>query len=189
MLDIALKFLAAELNTYLLVRTSSDFGTVQVGRPVDDTGKWAVKEDHLGVALVNIEEERTVKTQVPEPQLVNGRQVLREPELKLNLYLLFVANFKQYDVALKYLSLVLTFFQSHPLFTRERAPGLDPRIERMAADLQSPGFEQLNQLWAFVGGKQLPSVLYRIRLVVVQDMEPARIGPPITRIDTAMAAT
>lgn len=189
MLDIALKFLASELNTYLLTRTGTEFGAVQLGRVVDDAGKWAIKEDHLGLALVNVEEERTVKVQVPEPQLVNGRQVLREPVLKLNLYLLFAANFKLYDVGLQYLSLVLAFFQSHPLFTRDRTPGLDPQIERLAADLQSPGFEQLNQMWAFIGGKQLPSVLYRVRLVLVQDLEPTSIGPPITRIETRLAAT
>ncbi len=187
MLDVALKFLTAELNGYLLTRTGGDFGSAQLGRLVDDTGKWAVKEDHLGIALVNLEEERTTRSQVPEPRLVNGREILVEPVLKLNLLVLVAANFKQYDVGLKYLALALTFFQSHPLFTRLRSPGLDPRIERMAADLQSPGFEQLNQLWAAIGGKQLPSALYRVRLVVVQDDEPLRIGPPITRVDTVLA--
>jgi hypothetical protein len=189
MLDVALKFLLAELNTYLMTRTGSDFGAAQLGRIVDDSGKWAIKEDHVGVALVNIEEERTVKVQVPEPQLVSGRQVLREPVLKVNLLLLFAANFKLYDVGLRYLSLVLTFFQSHPLFTRDRTPGLDPQIERLAADLQSPGFEQLNQMWAFIGGKQLPSALYRVRLVLLQDFEPTQIGPPITQIETTLVGT
>jgi hypothetical protein len=186
MLDLTFKFLAAELNTYLMARTGSDFGQAEVGRLVDDAGKWAVKEDHIGLALLSLEEERAAKGQLPEGTLLNGRYVTLEPALRLNLYLVAAAHFKQYDVGLRYLSFVLTFFQSRPLFTPERFPAIDPRIERLAVDLFSPGFEQLNQIWAFIGGKQLPSAIYRLRLVALQDLEPAAVGPPILEIEMGM---
>jgi hypothetical protein len=186
MLDLTLKFLAAELNTYLLARTGSDFGQAEVGRLVDDTGKWATKEDHIGLALLSLEEERAAKGQVPEGTFLNGRYVTLEPALRLNLYLVVAAHFKQYDVGLRYLSFVLTFFQSRPLFTPDRYPGLDRRIERLAVDLFSPGFDQLNQIWTFIGGKQLPSAIYRLRLVALQDVEPAGVGPPILEIETEL---
>lgn len=57
MLDVALKFLTKQLNAYLLSRTGSPFGEVEIGRLVDDSGKWAVKEDHVGAALINVERE------------------------------------------------------------------------------------------------------------------------------------
>ena len=187
MLDLALKFIAVELNSYLRARTNSDFGQAEIGRVVDDAGKWAIKEDHIGLALLSLEEERAAKGQVPEGTLINGRYVMLEPPLRLNLYLVAAAYFKQYDVSLRYLSLVLTFFQSRPLFTPERYPALDPRIDRLAADLYSPGFEQLNQIWTSIGGKQLPSAVYRLRLIALQDLEPSGIGPPILEIETGMA--
>jgi hypothetical protein len=182
MLDAALSFMVKELNGYLLARTGDAFGDAQLVRPVDDNGRWAIPEDHIGVALLNVDEERVMKAQLPEMMYLNGRQVMLEPELKLNLEVLFAANFKQYPQALKYLSRVLTFFQSHPRFTRDEYPGLDPSIEALIPELRSMAFEQLNQLWAFVGGKQLPSVVYRIRMVALQDLEPASIGLPITTI-------
>ena len=186
MLDVALKFLTDELNGYLLVRTGASFGEVEVGKLVDDNGKWAVKEDHVGVAVINLEEERTLKSQLPETTYVGGRNVVLEPELKLNLHVLFAANFKQYDVALRYVSHVLTFFQAHSSFTRDDHPGLDTRIERLTAELQSLTYEQLNQVWAFIGGKQLPSAVYKVRLVALQDVEPATIAPPLTTITTVV---
>lgn len=183
MLDVALKFLAKELNAFLLGRTGSTFGQAEIGRLVDDMGKWAVKEDHIGVALINVEEERTVRAQRPETVLVNGSQVVLEPPLKLNLHVLFAAHFQRYDHALHYLSHVLTFFQARPSFTQDRYPDLDPMIERLNVELMTLGYEQLNQLWAYIGGKHLPSAVYKVRLVALQDVEPAAIQPPITSID------
>ena len=186
MLHLAADFLTKELNSWLLQRTGAAFGSAVLTRIANDAGKWAIDEDQIGVALINVEEERTVKTQLPQPTYVEGRQVLREPEIKLNLYLLFAAYFKAYDQGLKQLSLVLTFFQSRPVFTRARYPGLDPRIEKLGVDLMSLGYEQLNQVWTFVGAKYLPSAVYRVRLVALQDDEPATVAPPITRIDAAV---
>ena len=41
------------------------------------------------------------------------------------------------------------------------------------------------QVWAFIGGKQLPSVIYKVRMVALQDRQPA-VGVPITRIDAVV---
>ena len=182
MIDVAVKFLVAEVNSYLFARTGSDSGGVDLGRLVDDAGKWTIKANSVGAAVVNIEEERTLKSQVPDATFVDGRQVVLQPDLKVNLHIIFVANFQAYDIALRQLSWILTFFQSHPGFRRSQYPNLDARIERLSAELLSLTYEQLNQLWAAIGGKQLPSVLYRVRLVALQDTEPAAIQRPITAI-------
>jgi hypothetical protein len=95
---------------------------------------------------------------------------------------MFAANFQKYDVALKYLSLVLTYFQSHPAFTTDNQPALDPRIGKLTVELQSLTYEQLNQIWAFIGGKLLPSIVYKVRMVALQDETPKAVQPPITQI-------
>src|SRR5262249_39906126 len=94
MIDLALQFLVSELNAYLLARTGTEFGKAETGRLVDDTGKWVTKEDQIGVSLVNVEEERITRVQTPQPAFVSGRQVILEPELRINLHVLFAANFK-----------------------------------------------------------------------------------------------
>jgi hypothetical protein len=188
MIDVALKFLVAELNSYLLNRTGSNLGEAELTRIVDDLGKWAIGVDHLAAALINVEEERILKAHLPEPAFVDGRHVILEPPLKLNLHVLFAAHFQKYDQALKYLAHVLTFFQSHLTFPSDQYPGLDPRIARLNVELLSPTYEHLNQIWAFVGGKQLPSAVYRVRMVVLQDVEPKSVEPPLTAVDTVVHA-
>ena len=37
-------------------------------------------------------------------------------------------------------------------------------------------------MWTFIGGKQLPSIVYKVRLVTLQDSEPT-IAAPLTTID------
>lgn len=183
MLDVALKFLTDELKSYLYIRTGSNSIEVKMSRLVDEAGKYAFAET-IGATIINIEEERIFRSQLPDYTYRNGQHVVLEPEIKLNLYVMFAANFGHYDVALKYISYVLTYFQSHPCFTPEEYPALDERIGKLTMELQSLSYEQLNQVWAFIGGKQLPSVIYKVRMVVLQDEVQMAIQPPITIINT-----
>lgn len=184
MIDRALTFLVGELNGYLQARFGTNPETLVLGRAVDDSGKWIGDNDQMRCALVNIEEERTVKSQIPDTVFVNGRNVQVQPDVKLNLVVVFIANFTTYEFGLTFLSRVIMFFQAHPSFTPDRYPALDPAIEKLSLDLQSLTYEQLSQLWCTMGGKQLPSVVYRVRLVAIQDVEPSAIQPPVTTIQT-----
>jgi len=184
MLHTVLQFLGDELNTYLFARTGADSVVIKASKVVDESGKYAFDEGTLCASVINIEEERILKSHLPGYTLVDGQHVLLEPDLKLNLHVLFAANFKKYDVALKYLALVLTYFQSHPAFTPDEYPALDARIGKLNMELQSLTYEQLNQIWAFIGGKQLPSVVYKVRMVAIQDEAQIAVRPPITTIKT-----
>jgi hypothetical protein len=188
MLNIALQFIKNELNNYFLARTGSNSVEVKISKIVDEAGKYAFTEETIGASIINIEEERIFKSQLPEYKYIDGQHVVLEPELKLNLYVLFAANFKLYDEALKYISLLLTYFQSHPFFTPEVYPGLDSRINKLIVEMQSLNYEQLNQIWTFIGGKQLPSIVYKVRLVVLQDETQTAIQPPLTIIKTKLSS-
>ena len=155
------------MNQYLIRRTSLDPNVEGVhvlpGGIADDAGKWAVADRSVGLALVNVEEERVLRLQVPERHFINGNHVIQQPDVKLNLILVFAARHSNYEHALRYLSYVLTFFQRHPAFTPEEYPGLDPKLVKLTMELLSYGPEQLNQLWAYIGTKYLPSAVYRVR--------------------------
>jgi hypothetical protein len=182
MLDIALQFLKNEINSYIKLQTGSATDVVNLSQLVDEMGKYAIKSETVGIALINIEEERFTKAQLPDYSYVNGQHIKREPELKLNLHVIVAANFTHYDIALKYLSFVLTYFQSHPFFTPSEYPALDTGIAKLIVELQSLGYEQLNQIWAYIGGKQLPSVIYKVRLLAIQDQTLTAVQPPLTTI-------
>jgi Pvc16 N-terminal domain len=186
MLDIVLKFLTSELNTYLSTRmTSTPEEVVRMSKLVDDSGKYAF-ENSIIASIINIEEDRIFKSQTPNHVYTNGQHILLEPEIKLNLHVIFAANFdiKNYDQALKFISFVLFFFQAHSAFTSAEFPTLDQSIEKLTIELQSLSYEQLNQVWAFIGAKQLPSVIYKVRMVSLQSTVPSAIQPPIMDIFT-----
>src|ERR1051326_5805520 len=101
MLDAAVSFLEKEVNLYLMRRTGTDVVKVQAGPLADDSGKWAVADNSIRLALVNVEEERVMRSQVPERVFRNGSQVVREPDLKLNLPLVSaVRHDTRYEQAL-----------------------------------------------------------------------------------------
>jgi hypothetical protein len=183
MIDVALKFLTDELGTYLHSRIGSSAPDVKLSKVVDETGKYAFGEETVALTVINIEEDRTFKSQLPEYTLKDGQHVVTEPDLKINLHVLFSANFKQYYEALKCISYLLTFFQSHPSFTADAFPALDPRIEKLTLELQNLGYDQINQVWTFLGGKHLPSLVYKLRLVIIKDEVSTSIQPPITIIN------
>lgn len=186
MLDTALKFLAGEVNAHLLKRTGSSLGQVSLGPVVDDSGKWVIAPNTVALTLVQVEQEPSLRNVPGERVQIGATLVLQPAPLKLNAVVLFAASFADYAQALRQLSHVLIFFQSHPVFEADAHAGLPPPIERLAVELVSHTPEQLNQLWSMLGSKHLPSVAYRLRLVVLQDSEPAATGAPITTIDAAL---
>ena len=190
MIDVALKFLLDELNAYVDARTNhlavAGEERVVINRIVDEGGHYAFGQERLCATVINIEEDRFFKSQIPDYTYTNGQHLVLEPDLKLTLTLLFAANYTVYKEGLKFLSHVMTFFQSHSTFSSEAQPALDTRIGKLNVELLSLTFEQLNQVWAFIGAKQLPSVAYKVRVVILQDELPARIGPPIKIIHSTL---
>lgn len=182
MLDGAITFLVNEVNGYLKRRTGTADEPLAAGSIADDQGRWAITEGQLRLALVNIEEERVMRSQLPEHRYVEGNHVVLQPDIKLNLVIVFAARLRNYADSLRYLSYVITFFQANPSFQPDEYPGLDARIEKLAVEMLPYGPEQLNQLWAYIGTKYLPSVVYRVRMIVLQDEQPQGIAAPITSI-------
>src|SRR4051794_35245271 len=187
MLDSAVYFLADEVNAYLQ-RLAVDVVKAVPGSLANDDGTWAIADNTIGVAVVNVEEERTLRTQTPERVLVNGSHVVLPADLKLNLIVAFAVRHSKYDHTLRFLSHVLRFFQAHPIFTPAEYPALDPSIEKLAVELVSYGPEQLNQLWAYIGTKYLPSAIYRVRMLVLRDADPTAVDTPLAEIDAEVTA-
>jgi hypothetical protein len=184
MIDQALIFLRDEINTYILARTNSMNVEVKLSKIVNDLGKYAFPDDSIALTIFNLEEDHVFKAQLPEFTYVDGQHLRREPELKFILHAMFAANFVNYDEAWKAISLILGFFQSHPVFQAEESPALPVKIGKLTIELETLGLEQLNQIWAYLGAKYLPSVAYKIRMIVVQDEFASAIQKPIISVKT-----
>ncbi|BCL33724.1 DUF4255 domain-containing protein [Nostoc sp. MS1] len=124
---------------------------------------------HVVMSLVNLQEESTMKNG-SHYRMDNGRTIYQNPPVNLNLFILFSSLHNQYETALRLLSRVVEFFQSQQeiSFTSTPGNGSISRHVRLIPDLYSLSFEQLNQLWGSLGGKQVPFVMYRARLIAIE---------------------
>ena len=86
----------------------------------------------------------------------------------LNVYLLFSAKYATYSTALKALSQVVTCFQS----VRRVIFIVDGESQEAVLNLHNMGFENLNNLWTVLGGRYLPSVIYKARVLMFQQAPP-----------------
>lgn len=187
-MDKVLVFLVDELNAYLRARTGLMTNKVSLSSIVDEAGKYVIAEDSVGMAIINIEEDRIVKDQLRDHSVRGGQHILSQPKLKLNLFVMCAANFKNYDQSLKYITHILTFFQARPVFSPESYPALGSNIERLVIELQKLNYDQLNQIWAFIGAKQLPAVVYRIGMISLQDESEVGIQPPIVDLNSELSS-
>lgn len=169
MIEKALLFLRDQLNNYLKLKLGISSDMVVIDNIVNQNGVLNASE--LCLSLISVEEEKVHKSQSPYRIADNGTVNLVNPEIKLNLYVFFTANFSpnNYQEALRFLSHIITFFQSRQVFHHNNAPALDEQIEKLILELVTLSFEEQNHLWGFIGAKYIPSVLYKVRLLTVAD--------------------
>lgn len=144
--------------------------------------------NNVVLSLVNIEEEKRLKNN--RTHIQRGSQVQYvNPTINLNLYLLLSASFDNYETALHRLSQVIEFFQGKNVFTFANSPNsgiiaddADIRDIRLILDIHTLNFEQINDLWGSLGGKQVPFVMYRTRLLTLQRDATLTTSPSIEEI-------
>lgn len=189
MISEALVFLVGEVNNYLNARlgpaTPDRVMLGNIARLADaEGGGGGGGVGNSGLAmltLVNVEEERAARNPQNFRRLDDQIQY-RNPPVQLNLYGLFSAHSATYPTALEVLSYIIQCFQAQRTFSSDTHPNLNARIGKLNVDLFNLSFEQLNHLWSTLGGKYLPSVLYKIRLVRIEDGTNQAVGEPIREI-------
>ncbi|MCB0549800.1 MAG: DUF4255 domain-containing protein [Phaeodactylibacter sp.] len=142
--------------------------------------------DRLVLTVIKIEEEFTLKNQPAHRRNpVNGNLEYINPPAVLNLYVLLTANNNAYDKALLFLSRSIGYLQHQRVFTEENSvpvSGLGITRFNFNINLYSPSFEQINHIWGVLGGKQLPSVIYKLQLVSIQYEDEPQAGDEIRTI-------
>ncbi|HXS57591.1 MAG TPA: DUF4255 domain-containing protein [Hanamia sp.] len=197
MIDTALILLKDELTNYL---SSRDTATVVI----DNVGLFETPDgvglaDNIIITLVNVEEEATLKNQSALRRPFMGTATYQNPPVNLNLYVLFTCNYKgdHYQLALKRLSYIIRFLQSKNVFSVSSSISggtinLDetdvPDI-KFTMELYTLSFEQINYLWGSLGGRQMPFVMYKLRLVSLTERTTLREVPLIEEIETRLTTT
>jgi hypothetical protein len=188
LLNDALGFLKDQLNSYL---RSSWNATDPRPDPVDFVGgdKMDPLTFNLGsisMLLINLEEENKLReTNLYSRATASGTFQSIQPDIRLNLYVLFVARYLIYQQALENLSLVIQYFQNHRLFKRPEVTGLSDQIDQLVVELVTLPFSEQNEVWNALRVTYHPSVLYKVKMVVFKDQDTLavpEIGETIIRI-------
>lgn len=130
--------------------------------------------EKLIITLLRLEEESTLKNS-PHVKVNENKTEYRNPPVHLNLYLLIAANFKNYDTSLISISKVIEFFQGKKVFTSSNTVYNRDNVAfeilddfRFILEIYSPSFEELNNIWGTLGGRQMPSVIYKVQLIQIE---------------------
>ncbi len=187
MIDKAILAIKKEAQRFIVtqINASPTEEIVHLTPVVDEQGKIAIPPDSIGLSLLNIQEDRVNKSQTSATIKKGNTVGYVNPSIRMNLHILFAANFSDYTESLKIISSIIACFQAKSLFTPRENPELDPGIEKLILELQAPNWEQLNYLWGMIGCHYLPSVFYKIRFVSIQEEQVTAETSAVTKLQTS----
>ena len=187
MLGSVLKFFKEELTAHFQLMGLAK-STVEFPKS-NDGNRESIDfvSDALNLLMVNLEEENTMRQSDPFRQEKNGRAFAALPEIRLNLYLLFVADRSDYLACMHQLSLVIRYFQARRVFTSSTVTKMPEGIEKLTMELVTLPFAQQNEIWNALRTSYKPSVLYKVRMIVFHPEELLQSLPSVkeTNMQTA----
>lgn len=169
-----LEILTDQITKYLDTKPNDDSVLVLENIAKQDDATITKLKDKVVVSLLNMEEEATLKN-FSNVTVKNGTTIYKKNKIHLNLYVLFAANRTAYDKALIAINNVIEFFHSKKVFTQANTPFTSSnsifdnlKEFKFTAEIYTPTFEQLNYIWGTLGGKSVPSVLYKVSIIEIE---------------------
>ncbi len=156
-----------------------------------ETGSDEAKklDGKLILTLLNLKEETTLKNN-RNFKVVNNTIEYYNPPINLNLLILICANCLSYDRSLRSIAKTIEFFQGKKAFTSANTVYNRTNVEmdvlehfKFMVELYTPSFEELNNIWGTLGGRQLPSVIYKVQLLHIERESKLGTAPVITNVD------
>ncbi len=170
-----LKIVAREINSYMDKNSMLPSGTkiVVADRPYGSDNSVNIPDNTISLSLLNIEEEVDIRTSTTQKRVVDGKVYIQQPDIYINLQVIFIANFKNdYISELNYITKIIEFFQKNPFFTSDMIEGLKSlELDKITFKLNTVSLKDQHTIWSLLGGKYMPSVVYTIGMIVIQDKE------------------
>ena len=140
--------------------------------------------DRIVITLLNVEEEATLKNSPRFERITvqdhNG-YVKKNPSAYLNLYVMISANRSTYENSLVDISKVIEIFQAKKVLTSVSTTTEEEF--KFKIQLHSLPFDQLSYAWGLLGGKVMPSALYKISIIKIQQAGESSSPELISEID------
>ena len=171
MIDKTLDLIRKEVNSFIIAKLNDATITNRVALTsfVDESGRMTIPADMVGLSLLNIEEERTLKSAgLIATTKAESHTSFVSPPVCLNLQIMFTAYFNNYIESLKHISYIIACLQTKPVFDADNTPDMaNLPTEKLVFELNTLGLEQQHYIWAMIGLRYLPSVVYRVRMLTV----------------------
>lgn len=173
MIKKILTYYASRLDEYLSRLHHQPEGLAEIGVIGNSTDEKPCK---LIVSLINIERETAGGISSPMQRTTEG-YIRHAPPLLLNLNLMLAAVYdeKRYAESLDILSDTLKFIQSVPIF---EVDGMAYTVEIVTLSSQD-----LNNIWTMLGGQYYPSVVCKLRRLVIDAEEITGSGATMKQPD------
>ena len=184
-----LQILKEQLETYL---DDAGLGKIVVleNLALLDSGTDKAKnlDGKVIISLLSVQEESTLKNQ-PASRVVNNKAEYFNPAVNINLFFMVSANCDIYSNSLISITKTLEYFQGKKVFTAQNTVYNRSNVSmqelddfKFVVDLYTPGFEEWNHIWGTHGGRQLPSVIYKVQLLQVDRSKKQASTELITKI-------
>ncbi|MEP3891342.1 MAG: DUF4255 domain-containing protein [Hellea sp.] len=172
MIDHAVNLIAQRLNQHLKRKFSSPDDFVVVGGLDDGTGQRPeFSRDRLLLFVTNIAQD-TTRRNVGRGGAISSTEMALQPKpMHLNISIMLASNFQaeKYLEGLKILSQAITYFQLHANFNPQNTPDMDDSITRLSLEICDLSGDNLSDLWGAIGGNYMPSILYLMRTVSIDE--------------------
>jgi len=126
-------------------------------------------DNKVVITLLSVEEESTLKNRSRYEKVIVDKNPVRydreSPPAYLNLYVMLSANRSTYTKALLNISKVIEIFQANNVL--EYIDPIPEKNFKFRIELHSVPFDQLSYIWGLLGGKIMPSVLYKISVIKI----------------------
>ena len=176
MIHHAVGLITSRLNQHLKVRLNSPDDLVAATSLTDHEGKPAASaRNRMTLFITDIAEETAARGVRPRSSS-GGRMAVSADPVHLNIFFMLCANFDpdNYMEALKVLSHSVQFFQSYPMFDQQNAPEMADGLEQISCEINNLAEDTNSHLWGIHGGRYVPSVHYKMRLVTIDSGAIAR---------------
>ena len=182
MIDLALGLVTRRLNAHLAGRYGVQDDLVALSPLSDAEGKPAVNaRNRLVIFLTNIAHDVTTRA----PNLRSGGQIVQASPLHLDIYFMLASAYEAdtYEEGLKLMSAALMYFQASPIITPQSAPEMPQGLQQLSIEISNLQAEEIGQLWGNLGGRYVPSVMFKMRSVIIDANAMTAVVPLITRPD------
>lgn len=128
-------------------------------------------ENKIVISVVNLEHETAMKSMGNYMTDGGNSFAKMAPPVHINLYLLISANYdsSNYIEANKVLSAIIGVFQANPYFNRQTNPEMQTPLEKLTMEIFNLPINELSHIWSGIGAKYVPSIIYKVRMLTIQE--------------------